>query len=161
MSILAKTAILFSLLAVTGAAPVFAEDLPPPQNLPVRLARPTVISFGGLWPRVPGLSVERQLTDRLGLGAHVGYAVFVGDIGLFGRWYFSDEPGSWYAEALTSWSMPFGLGLNGLFGWQYRSPDGLTFNFGAGLGITTLSNPTPVPDIWGLINVDAGIGYAF
>lgn len=134
----------------------------------VRQERPALISLGGLWPKGLGPAFSWQLTPQLALGAQAGWALFFADISAFGRWYFAETPGSWYVEGLAVQHFPLGTGylppapffsINALGGWEYRDPrDGITFNIGAGLGVS----PNMTPNlIVGLINLDASIGYAF
>ncbi|PKL74822.1 MAG: hypothetical protein CVV27_18530, partial [Candidatus Melainabacteria bacterium HGW-Melainabacteria-1] len=145
---LLQTLTLVLLLAAPAVAnplaePVVELSLAEEVNAPLSLRsqQSTVIGLGGLWPKGLGLYAQHQFLPRLALGLHLGYSLFYLNLGAYGRWYLSEDPGSWYLEALATktfgggfvYSPPGHFSLNGLFGWEQRL-DNLSMHAGVGLG---------------------------
>jgi hypothetical protein len=135
---------ILTLSLISCSLPAWAEDhstgiLPPQQPVEsIRSQRPWLIEFGGTFPKLPGLGLSYNLNEHVSLGLHGSYLYLLNSLALTGRYYFSPEASSLYAELdvimMTSLpsSQPY-MGLSALLGYEYRSDNG--FTMGAGVGI--------------------------
>ncbi|PKL80440.1 MAG: hypothetical protein CVV27_00460 [Candidatus Melainabacteria bacterium HGW-Melainabacteria-1] len=167
------------LLCLAWANPVKSEQLTEPETdllaepevAPIRQSRPWAASFGGLFPKLPGIGLFYNLNPEISFGLHVTHLPLGGThIATFaGRYYLQREPGSLYFEfgpmALFSYAQlkedefrPANfLGLNFLLGWEYRDPKGFLFN----VGIGNMFRHVGGYSFAGIASFDISVGSAF